>query len=147
MKTHISLNVRNVRNSVAFYRRVFGIDPQKQADDYAKFDLTTPPLNFSLVSSPGVPSTVNHLGIEVESTQEVAQWERHLQKDGILERVEKDTDCCYARQDKVWFTDPDGNQWEVFTVLEQLPITEPLKKTGCCVPTRDSTTVAACGCS
>lgn len=147
MKTHISLNVRDVQTSVEFYQKVFGVDPQKQAADYAKFDLMTPPLNFSLVYSPGAISRVNHLGIEVESANELARWERRLQEYGNVDRVEKDTECCYARQNKVWFTDPDGNHWEVFTVLEQLPVTKPLKETGCCLPTSESMSAVACGCS
>ena len=147
MKTHISLNVRDVPTSVEYYRKVFGIAPQKQAPDYAKFDLIAPPLNFSLVSSPGTISTVNHLGVEVESTQEVAEWIRRLQTHEMVDRIEDNTDCCYARQDKVWFTDPDGNHWEVFTVLEQLPVTKSLKETGCCVPSGESSNATACGCS
>ena len=126
--------------------RFFGTAPQKQTTDYAKFDLIAPPLNFSLVSSPGTISAVNHLGIEVESALEVEEWGRRLQAHDMVDRVENDTDCCYARQDKVWFTDPDGNHWEVFAVLEQLPITKPLKETGCCVSTGESTDVVACGC-
>ncbi len=135
MRPHISLNVRDVPTSVEFYRKVFGVEPQKQAEDYAKFDLTKPALNFALVSSAGAFSRVNHFGIEVDSPGDVVTWERHLHEQGILERVEHDVTCCYARQDKVWFTDPDGNEWEVFTVLEQLPVTESLKGKACCVPT------------
>jgi catechol 2,3-dioxygenase-like lactoylglutathione lyase family enzyme len=135
MRPHISLNVRDVHASVEFYRKVFGVDPQKQTADYAKFDLTRPPLNFSLVSSTGLISAVNHLGIEVESPGDVVAWERRLHEQGILERVEQDVTCCFARQDKVWFTDPDGNHWEVFTVLEQLPVTTPLEDSSCCAPT------------
>lgn len=135
MRPHISLNVRDVPTSVEFYRKVFGVTPQKQAADYAKFDVTAPSLNFSLVSSTGAISAVNHLGIEVESPAEVAEWERYLREQGVLDTVEKSVNCCYARQDKAWFTDPDGNQWEVFTVLEQLPVTRPLKDAACCAPT------------
>jgi len=135
MRVHISLNVRDVPTSVEFYRKVFGVEPQKQAEDYAKFDLTKPALNFALVSSAGAFSRVNHFGIEVDSPDDVVTWERHLHEQGILERAEHDVTCCYARQDKVWFTDPDGNEWEVFTVLEQLPVTESLKGKACCVPT------------
>jgi len=135
MRPHISLNVRDVPTAVEFYRKVFGVAPQKQTADYAKFDLTAPPLNFSLVSSTGAISAVNHLGIEVESPAQVAEWERSLHEQGVLDTVEKDVNCCYARQDKAWFTDPDGNQWEVFTVLEQLPVTMPLKDAACCAPT------------
>ena len=97
MRPHISLNVRDVRTSVEFYRKVFGGEPQKQAEDYAKFDLTKPALNFALVPSDGVFSRVNHLGIEVDSPGEVVTWERHLHEQGILEKVEHGVTCCYAR--------------------------------------------------
>lgn len=133
MKPHLSLDVQNVTASVKFYQRVFGVAPQKHTSDYAKFDLTSPPLNFSLVSSTGRISAVNHLGIEVESSAEVAAWKARLQEEGILDRVEENVACCFARQDKVWFSDPDGNAWEVFTVHEQLDVAGPLANTGCCV--------------
>jgi catechol 2,3-dioxygenase-like lactoylglutathione lyase family enzyme len=134
MRPHLSLDVRHVPASVAFYEKVFGVPPQKQAEDYAKFDLTEPALNLSLVSTTGTISRVNHLGIEVESAEHIAVWKARLQQQGILEKVEANTACCFARQDKLWFTDPDGNAWEVFTVHEQLPVSGPLKHTGCCVP-------------
>jgi catechol 2,3-dioxygenase-like lactoylglutathione lyase family enzyme len=133
MRPHLSIDVRHVPTSVAFYEKVFGVAPQKQTEDYAKFDLTAPALNFSLVSTTGRISRVNHLGIEVESVDQIAAWKQRLQKQGILERVEDDIACCFARQDKLWFTDPDGNAWEVFTVHEQLAVTGPLAQTGCCV--------------
>jgi len=132
MKPHLSLDVRNVPASVEFYRKVFGVAPQKQTVDYAKFDLTAPALNFALVSSTGAVRAVNHLGIEVESADDIASWKQRLQEQGILEKVEEDLACCFARQDKLWFTDPDGNPWEVFTVHEQLAVTGTLKNTGCC---------------
>lgn len=134
MRPHLSLDVRNVPASVEFYKKVFGVAPQKQTTDYAKFDLMEPSLNLSLVSTSGRVSAVNHLGIEVESVDDIASWKQRLQEQGILEKVEADIACCFARQDKLWFTDPDGNSWEVFTVHEQLAVTGTLKNTGCCVP-------------
>ena len=134
MRPHLSLDVRNVPASVQFYQKVFGVAPQKQTADYAKFDLSMPALNLSLVSSTGRISSVDHLGIEVESIAEIALWKQRLQEQGILEKVEEGIACCFARQDKLWFSDPDGNAWEVFTVHEQLDVTGPLAKTGCCVP-------------
>ena len=134
MRPHISLDVRNVPQSVAFYEKVFGVQPQKQTADYAKFDLTEPALNFSLVASTGKVSSVDHLGIEVDSIADIAAWKERLQEKGILEKVEENIACCFARQDKLWFSDPDGNAWEVFTVHEQLAVTGTLKNTGCCVP-------------
>ncbi len=146
MRPHISLDVRDVSTSVAFYEKVFGVKPQKQVADYAKFDLKAPALNFSLVSSSGEISAVDHLGIEVETIQEIADWTGRLQHEGILERVEDSVACCFARQDKLWFTDPDGNAWEIFTVHEQLEITGRLSQTGCCVPKKaGSHEPAACG--
>lgn len=134
MRPHISLDVRNVPGSVEFYQKVFGVAPQKQTTDYAKFDLTAPALNLSLVSSTGRVSAVNHLGIEVESVDDIAIWKQRLQEQGILEKVEEDIACCFARQDKLWFSDPNGNAWEIFTVHEQLAVSGTLKGTGCCVP-------------
>lgn len=134
MRPHISLDVRDVAKSVTFYEKVFGLKPQKQVEDYAKFDLRTPALNFSLVSSTQDVSVVNHLGIEVDTVEEIVKWKAHLQHEGILERVEDNIACCFARQDKLWFTDPDGNAWEIFTVHEQMAANGPLRQTGCCVP-------------
>ncbi|CAI4033105.1 VOC family protein [Nitrospira tepida] len=134
MRSHLSLDVRNVPASVSFYQKVFGVAPQKATSDYAKFDLINPALNLSLVSTTGAISSVNHLGIEVETVEEIAAWKAHLQEQGILERVEDNVACCFAKQDKLWFTDPDGNAWEVFTVHEQLQVTGSPKNTGCCVP-------------
>jgi catechol 2,3-dioxygenase-like lactoylglutathione lyase family enzyme len=134
MRPHISLDVRNVAKSVEFYEKVFGVKPQKQVADYAKFDLASPALNFSLVSSSGEVSAVDHLGIEVGTVEEIVEWKAQLQREGILEKVEDNIACCFARQDKLWFTDPDGNAWEIFTVHEQLEATGRLSQTGCCVP-------------
>ena len=145
MRPHLSLDVRNVPASVEFYQKVFGVAPQKQTMDYAKFDLTAPALNLALMSSTGRVSAVNHLGIEVESADDIARWKQQLLEQGILEKVEENIACCFARQDKLWFCDPDGNAWEVFTVHEQLSVEGPLAQTGCCVPkSRDASAPATC---
>jgi catechol 2,3-dioxygenase-like lactoylglutathione lyase family enzyme len=133
MRPHISLDVRSVPRSVDFFAKVFGLSPQKQTVDYAKFDLAAPALNLSLVSSTGRISSVNHFGIEVDSAEEIRSWKQRLREQGILERVEENEVCCFARQDKLWFTDPDGNAWEIFTVHEQLAVNGPLSSSGCCV--------------
>ena len=145
MRPHLSLDVRNVVASVEFYQKVFGVAPQKQTEDYAKFDVRAPALNLSLVSSTGRISSVNHFGIEVESIDEMAVWKQRLQDQGLIEKVEENVACCFARQDKLWFSDPDGNAWEVFTIHEQLEVTGPLANTGCCVPkSRHESEPAAC---
>jgi catechol 2,3-dioxygenase-like lactoylglutathione lyase family enzyme len=149
MRPHLSLDVRDVSRSVAFYEKVFGVRPKKQTADYAKFDLQEPALNFSLLSSTGRVSEVNHLGIEVADGAAVTVWEHRLREHGLVDRVQENVTCCFARQDKVWFTDPDGNTWEVFTVREQLPVEGSLAATGCCVPKsaeEATASPAACGC-
>ena len=127
MRPHLSLNVSDVGKSVEFYRRVFGIEPQKRTATYAKFDL--PALNFSMQAGPA--SRVNHLGLEVGTLGELKAWEKKLIENGVSTRPEENSTCCYARQDKVWFRDPDGNAWEVFVVHEQLPTTAKTAS-GCC---------------
>lgn len=137
MRAHLSINVSNVPASVEFYKKVFGVGPQKFTENYAKFDLKEPALNFTMQTATMDISKVNHLGIEVESVEEVEQWQAKLEAAGLVEVVEKGTDCCYARQDKVWVKDPDGNAWEIFYVHEQLPVEGVINKTAnsaCCAP-------------
>ena len=121
-KPHVSLNVTNVAESVAFYRRFFGVEPVKLKADYAKFDLAEPPLNLTMnqrrPAQDGEHGRLSHLGIQVEGHEGVAAARQRLEAAGMISLDEEDTVCCYARQDKVWATDPDGNQWEVFFVIE-----------------------------
>ena len=131
MRAHVSLNVKDVSQSIEFYKKVFGVEPQKQTSTYAKFDLQNPSLNLAMQSGRGEISRVSHFGIEVQSEDEVMQWQKRLTELGLVKLVESDTKCCFARQDKVWVTDPDGNSWEVFYVREQLPLTEE-NKSSCC---------------
>ncbi len=144
MRPHLSINVSNLSSSVSFYSKVFGLDPQKRSQTYAKFDLREPAFNFSMHEAVEgrQQSRVNHLGIEVQSSEEVGAWKKRLEEIDVPVRGEEGTDCCFALQDKVWFEDPDGNSWEIFFVHAQLPVSgsEPPKKankscspgTGCC---------------
>lgn len=134
MRAHLSIYVSDVDKTAAFYSKVFTTSPQKKTHDYAKFDLKNPSLNFSFLSHPqGKISQVGHLGIEVDSTEEVLAWKEKLTKAGIETRDEMSVDCCYANQDKVWFSDPDGNEWEIFFVKNQLEIPKQ-KNTTTCAP-------------
>ena len=118
LKTHVALNVRNIANSVTFYQAMFGVTPVKHKDDYAKFDLVNPPLNLTLNLSDQVQSggALSHLGIQVETSEDVRAAIQRFKEAKLALFEEKDADCCYALQDKVWVTDPDGNRWEVFVV-------------------------------
>lgn len=118
LKTHVSLNTARFDESVAFYRAFFGTEPVKHKPGYAKFDLDQPALNFTLnqVAEAPAQGELNHLGIQVASTEDVVDASRRLVKAGLATREEMGADCCYALQDKVWAQDPDGHGWEVFVV-------------------------------
>ena len=118
-KPHVALNVRNVEKSVAFYRKLFGIEPLKMRPGYAKFDVQNPSLNLSLnESNVSEQGALSHLGIQVGSTDDVLAMKSRWEAAGLATRDEMKTNCCYALQDKTWVADPDGNQWEAFVVLE-----------------------------
>ena len=133
LKAHIALNVRNVGQSIEFYQKMFGIEPVKVRTGYAKFDVQIPPLNLSLNEIPttaGIGS-LSHLGIQVANSDDVTRMKNRWSTAGLETRDEIGTDCCYALQDKAWTADPDGNQWEVFTVIEDnLETSSPCCGTG-----------------
>jgi catechol 2,3-dioxygenase-like lactoylglutathione lyase family enzyme len=119
LKAHLAINVRNVEQSIAFYKKLWGIEPSKVRRGYAKFDVQNPPLNFTLnqVSFDNA-GALSHMGIQVGSTEDVLATRVEWEQSGLLTRDEMQTSCCYALQDKAWVRDPDGNEWEVFVVLE-----------------------------
>jgi catechol 2,3-dioxygenase-like lactoylglutathione lyase family enzyme len=135
LKPHISINIRNLSQSVEFYRKMLGVEPAKVRTAYAKFDVQNPPLNLALNEVPfNERGALSHLGIQVASTDDVLAVRMRWADEGLITRDEMQTDCCYAIQDKTWVTDPDGNEWEVFVVLEDnLPETD--RRVGCCAPT------------
>ena len=148
LKAHLALNVRNVDESIAFYRKMLGIEPSKVRTGYAKFDVQNPPLNLTL--NQGVfdnAGALSHLGIQVQGTDDVLAMRKKWEDAGLLTRDEMQTSCCYALQDKTWVHDPDGNEWEVFVVLEDnLAETTPCEcgtklaettevEIACCAPT------------
>ena len=138
LKVHVSLNVRNVEASIDFYRRMLGIEPSKVRTGYAKFDVQNPPVNLALNEVPDLAENgaLSHLGIQVGSTDDVLATRLRWERVGLLTRDEMQTSCCYAKQDKTWVRDPDGNEWEVFVVLEDnLPEAASSSVTvSCCVP-------------
>ena len=135
LKAHLAINVKDVRTSVDFYTKMFGIEPSKVRTGYAKFDVANPPLNFTLNQVPfGERGALSHLGIQVASTEDVLAMRTNWHEAGLITRDEMQTDCCYATQDKTWVRDPDGNEWEAFVVLkDNLPETESAKNSGCCL--------------
>ena len=136
LKPHISINVRNVERSIAFYRRMFGIEPSKVRTAYAKFDVQNPPLNLALNEVPHLtgPGALSHLGLQVASTKDVLAIREQWAAAGLITRDEMNTRCCYATQDKTWVTDPDGNEWESFVVLEDNLAEQEACSATCCAP-------------
>jgi catechol 2,3-dioxygenase-like lactoylglutathione lyase family enzyme len=120
-RVQLSINVSDFDAAVAFYSRLFGAAPAKLRPGYANFALDDPPLKLVLNSPGNGPGgTINHLGVEVGSTGDVTQAETRLAAAGLPTEPEPGAVCCYARQDKVWATDPDGLAWEYYTVLEHI---------------------------
>jgi len=118
VKVHVALNTPRFDESVRFYRTFLGLEPVKLKPGYAKFDVAEPGLNLTLNASNGIdgPGALNHLGIQVQSTEAVRAAAERLQSEGLATFEEENVDCCYALQDKVWVTDPNGYKWEVFVV-------------------------------
>lgn len=134
-RIHMGLAVKNLERSVAFYTTLFGQKPTKTRPRYAKFEVAEPPVNLALNEvggATGPNNTVAHFGIQVKSMQAVAVVADRLKKAGLETAVEDNVTCCYAVQNKVWATDPDGNKWEVYVVLDNDGKQHHSTSSGCC---------------
>ena len=116
-RVQLALRVADLDGSVAFYSKLFGAGPAKRRPGYANFAIDEPPLKLVLIEGDsGQPTVLDHLGIEVFSTGEVAAATERLAASGLVTRTEENTACCYARQDKVWVQGPGREPWEVYVV-------------------------------
>ena len=120
-RVQLALNVDDIGAAIAFYTKLFGVGPAKVREGYANFAVTEPPLKLVLIENVGAGGTLNHLGVEVADTEEVGRAIARLQAEGMVTEVEEQTTCCFAVQDKVWVHGPDGEPWEVYTVLADAP--------------------------
>jgi catechol 2,3-dioxygenase-like lactoylglutathione lyase family enzyme len=121
-RIQLALNVDDLGESIAFYSKLFGTEPAKVRPGYANFAVAEPPLKLVLLENPGQGGRLNHLGVEVADTGAVESEQARLAGAGLASVEEKDTTCCYARQDKFWVTGaPDGERWEIYTVLDDSP--------------------------
>ncbi|MFL5821585.1 MAG: ArsI/CadI family heavy metal resistance metalloenzyme [Solirubrobacteraceae bacterium] len=120
LRPHVALTVADIERSIPFYEALFGTAPSKLKPGYAKFEVADPALNFTLNQGDRGEGlgALNHVGIQVASTDDVLAARLRLQKAGLATFDEMDTTCCYARQDKIWVHDPDGTPWEVFATHE-----------------------------
>jgi len=134
-KAHVAIHVKDVGASIAFYEKLFGIAPCKVRAGYAKFDVANPPLNFTLnETTEAGKGALSHLGIQMESTADVLAVRQSWRERGLLPRDEMKSECCFALQDKAWVRDPDGNEWEVFVVLEDNLPEKPVAEKSSCAP-------------
>lgn len=115
-RVQLALNVDDIDEAVEFYSRLFGAEPAKRRPGYANFAVDDPALKLVLFENPGHGGTVNHLGVEVASTDDVVAATRRFGELGMATRVQDGTTCCYALQDKVWVSGA-GSEWEFYTVL------------------------------
>jgi catechol 2,3-dioxygenase-like lactoylglutathione lyase family enzyme len=122
-RLQLALNVSDLDAAVDFYSRLFATEPAKRRPGYANFAVADPPLKLVLFQNESAKGRLNHLGVEVESTYEVGATHQRLTDEGLGTATEDGVTCCYAVQDKVWVNDPDGEPWEVYTVLDDAPET------------------------
>jgi catechol 2,3-dioxygenase-like lactoylglutathione lyase family enzyme len=146
-RLQLALNVSNLTESVEFYSKFFKTKPVKVLPGYANFAIAEPPLKLVLFENPDGAGTINHLGVEVFSTDEVVRATRYFDSEGFDTDIEEGTMCCHALQDKVWVDGPDGSRWEVYTVLADA--SDAVSLVGdetCCTPDSLTTSAAAACC-
>jgi len=136
LRPHLALTVSDLERSIPFYRALFGVEPTKVRPGYAKFEVADPALNFTLnQGSRQSLGAFNHAGIQVESTDDVLRARARLVEAGLATFDEMETSCCYAKQDKLWVTAPEGESWEVFVThgdAEPEASSEPSGPALCC---------------
>jgi catechol 2,3-dioxygenase-like lactoylglutathione lyase family enzyme len=142
-RVQLALNVADIDAAVDFYSKLFAVQPSKRRPGYANFAIDEPALKLVLIEDPergtGIAGALNHLGVEVESTEEVSAAQARLAGASLDTLLQQNTACCYAVQDKVWVNDPDGAPWEWYTVLADSPqatgaAAGNVGDSACCVP-------------
>ncbi len=131
-RVQLALNVGDLEASIDFYTKLFKTPPNKIRENYANFAITEPPLKLVLIAGEGTPGTMNHVGVEVASTEEVAEATTRMQAEGAVCDIEEGTTCCFAVQDKVWVNGPEI-PWEIYTVLADADVMHPAEGE-CCTP-------------
>lgn len=132
-RVQLALRVADLQAAVDFYQRLFATPPAKRRPGYANFAIDQPPLKLVLLAGqPGQATAMDHLGVEVHTTDQVTQATRRLAERGLATRTQDQVSCCYAVQDKVWVSDPGGARWEVYTVLADAPATATEESSPAC---------------
>ena len=131
-RVQLALNVADLEASIEFYTKLFKTPPTKIRENYANFAIVEPPLKLVLIAGQGEPGSLNHVGVEVESTGEVTAVATRMQAEGAACDVQESTTCCFAVQDKVWVSGPEI-AWEIYTVLADASVMHPTEGE-CCAP-------------
>lgn len=130
-RIQLALNVSDLEQAVGFYSKLFGAEPAKRRPGYANFAIDEPPLKLVLFEGVGTGGTLNHLGVEVPTPGDVKTATGRLSGEGLPTLIEDEVECCYAVQDKVWVSDPDGARWEFYTVLGDSTSAGPTEEGAC----------------
>jgi catechol 2,3-dioxygenase-like lactoylglutathione lyase family enzyme len=138
-RVQLALRVADLPASIAFYTKLFGTEPAKLRPGYANFAIASPPLKLVLIEGQaGEPTRMDHLGVEVETTEQVTDAGQRLSEAGLATFEENDTACCYAVQDKVWVTGPGQEPWEVYVVKGDADTLDKADDSACCAPASQS---------
>ncbi|WP_040781506.1 ArsI/CadI family heavy metal resistance metalloenzyme [Nocardia pneumoniae] len=150
-RIQLALNVDDIDQAVQFYSTLFHVEPAKRKPGYANFAIAEPPLKLVLIENPGHGGSVNHLGVEVETSAQVHAEISRLSQAGLFTEEQIATTCCFATQDKVWVTAPDKERWEVYTVLADSEnfgtapeLSESEAVQACCGTTEDAAAEGSC---
>ena len=138
-RVQLALNVADLEASIEFYTKLFQTPPAKIRENYANFAIENPPLKLILFAQAGEPGTLNHIGVEVESTDDVTAVINRMNDLGLEQNIQENTTCCFAVQDKTWVKGPE-NDWEFYTVLADAPV---LQSDGGCCATSEPVEVSA----
>jgi catechol 2,3-dioxygenase-like lactoylglutathione lyase family enzyme len=129
MRLQLALNVRNLDEAVAYYSRLFGVEPHKRRPGYANFAIDRPPLKLVLFENPKAAERLNHLGVEVFDKTKLDEAVSRLQSAGLAAGERTTSVCCHAEQDKLWSVAPDGERWEWYRIVDDMPAHT---RTACC---------------
>jgi hypothetical protein len=144
-RIQLALNVSNLEEAVEFYSKFFKTQPAKIRPGYANFAIEEPPLKLVLIENEGSSGSINHLGVEVFSTDEVTAAAGYLSGVGFATRIQESTTCCFAVQDKVWVDGVDGLPWEVYTVIDDSATAKGTTgDDACCFTSPDSSAASLC---
>ncbi|MFG1842684.1 ArsI/CadI family heavy metal resistance metalloenzyme [Micromonospora sp. NPDC049175] len=146
-RVQLALRVSDLEGSVVFYSTLFGVEPAKRRPGYANFAVENPPLKLVLLEGePDQPTVMDHLGVEVFSTDDVNAATTRLTDSGLITLEENGTECCYALQDKVWVRGPGNEPWEVYTVKADSDQLEKATESACCTPAAETEPATGCRC-